>query len=110
MSVKISNNVISITRGDTLRTKVTIKKEDGSIYTPVDGDVVTFGLKKTINDENCIVEKIIPNNTMELHLAPEDTKSLEYGEYVYDVQLKFASGDIYTFITYTKFKITGEVV
>lgn len=110
MAVKISNNVISITRGDSLRTTITIFTDDGNEYTPEDGDVVTFGLKKTINDEECLIEKVIPHDTMELYLSADETKALEYGEYLYDVQIKFAIGDVYTFITYTKFKVTGEVV
>lgn len=108
--IKIKKNVISLTRGDTLRTIVEINLEDGSPYIPDLGDVITFGLKYTINDTECIFEKNIPIDTMELHIAPEDTKELPYGSYVYDVQIQFAGGDIYTFIPYTKFNITGEVV
>lgn len=108
--VSIKKNIISLTRGDTLRTKVIIKLSDGTVYEPVNGDIITFGLKTTINDTECIIEKNIPIDTMELHLAPEDTKELPYGAYVYDIQIQFNDGDIYTFIPYTKFNITGEVV
>lgn len=110
MSVKIKDNVITLTRGDSLIVGVRIKFKNCKHYTPVEGDVVTFGLKKNIKDEECLFTKDIPIDTMILHLDPEDTAGLEYGDYVYDIQIKFANGDVNTFITYTKFKITGEVV
>jgi hypothetical protein len=46
---------------------------------------------------------------MLLVIYPEDTKELEFGSYVYDIQLTKANGDIDTFITASKFKITAEV-
>jgi hypothetical protein len=46
---------------------------------------------------------------MILHLEPDDTKGLGFGEYVYDVELTFANGDVDTFINNARFSLVPEV-
>lgn len=109
MSFKVKNNIITLTRGDTFKAHLTISNPDGTEYTPVEGDVVRFALKENIEDEQCLIVKNIPIDTMTLILEPQDTKDLEFGSYVYDVQLTKANGEVDTFITASKFRITVEV-
>lgn len=109
MSFMVARNVITLTRGDTMRLDVSISDRNGNAYTPVEGDTITFGLSKSIDDEPLLLVDI-PYDTMVLHIKPEDTKSLDYGTYYYDMQIQLANGDVYTFITYSEFKLTGEVV
>ncbi len=109
MSFKVRKNTIYLTRGDTFKAQVTISNPDGSIYTPVEGDSIRFALKETIEDEECLILRDIPIDTMLLVIYPEDTKPLEFGNYVYDIQLTKANGDIDTFITASKLKLTAEV-
>lgn len=103
--VKITNTFIEVTRGDSLRVKLNLNG-----YALQDGDVIKWGLKTTYSDATCVIEKVIPNDTLELYLTPSDTKSLDYGTYVWDCQITFANGDVNTFITKARFKITEEVV
>ena len=109
MSFKVRNNTIYLTRGDTFKAVVTITNPDGSIYTPIEGDSIRFALKENIDDENVLIFRDIPIDTMMLEIYPGDTKNLEFGSYVYDIQLTKANGDVDTFITASKFKITAEV-
>ena len=109
MSFRVRNNIIYLTRGDTFKAVVSITYPDGSVYTPKEGDKVRFALKETIDDEECLIWRDIPIDTMLLILYPEDTKELEFGNYVYDIQLTKANGDVDTFITASKLKITAEV-
>lgn len=109
MSFKVNKNTIYLTRGDTFKAQVTISNPDGSIYTPAEGDSIRFALKETIEDEECLILRDIPIDTMLLVINPEDTKSLGFGSYVYDIQLTKANGDVDTFITASKFKLTAEV-
>ena len=44
-----------------------------------------------------------------LHLEPNDTKTLDVGEYVYDIQLTTSDGDVDTFIAMAKLILTEEV-
>ena len=83
--VHIENNVITITRGDTLDTNVSIKTADGEDYIPAEGDVIRF--------------------------EAEDTKLLDArsAPYVYDIQINMANGTVDTFIDRGKFYVTDEV-
>lgn len=109
MSFKVKRNIIFLTRGDTFKATLTINNPDGSVYTPVEGDKIRFALKENVEDEECLILRDIPIDTMLLVLYPEDTKSLEFGSYVYDIQLTKANGDVDTFITASKLKLTAEV-
>ena len=109
MSFKVRKNTIFLTRGDTFKAQLTINYPDGSVYTPKEGDSIRFALKENIEDEECLILRDIPIDTMLLILYPEDTKELEFGNYVYDIQLTKANGDVDTFITASKLKLTAEV-
>lgn len=109
MSFKVKNTNIYLTRGDTFKAKITITNPDGTIYTPQEGDQIRFAMKEDVNDEECLIWRNIPIDTMILELVPGDTKELDYGTYVYDIQLTKANGDVDTFITASKLKLTYEV-
>ena len=116
MSVKITDNKITMTRGDTLRAAVSMTR-GGEPYTPVNGDAVRFAMKnkrmttggKEYYDTEPLILKPIPIDTMVLELEPEDTKEFGFGEYVYDIQITFADGTVDTFITTSPFILTPEV-
>ena len=109
MSFRVTGTTIYLTRGDTFRAVITISNPDGSIYTPQEGDKVRFAMKEGIESEELLVLRDVPIDTMELVLYPADTKDLEFGNYVYDIQLTKANGDVDTFITKSKLKLTEEV-
>ena len=109
MSFRVRNNTIYLTRGDTFKAVISITYPDGSVYTPKEGDQIRFALKENIEDEECLIWRDVPIDTMLLVIYPGDTKELEFGTYVYDIQLTKANGDVDTFITASKFKITAEV-
>ena len=110
MSYSISGTTITLTRGDTLRLKVDIVERDGiTPYRPVEGDKIRFAMKSNYNDPKPILVKDIFTDTLELVLEPEDTKALEFGKYVYDIQLTRADGQVDTFITKSTLKLTEEV-
>ena len=103
-----SDNNIELTRGDTLKVKVNISINNEP-YTPQENDEIRFAMKRNYTDKNPLILKGIPSGSMILHLEPQDTKHLVFGrEYVYDVQITFANGDVYTFIK-GRIKITPEV-
>lgn len=116
MSFTISGTDITMTRGDTLKVSVSLTK-DGETYTPVEGDVIRFAVKSPkmfcdkgeyVDDEPRILKEI-PYDTMTLVLDPADTKGMEFGTYVYDMEITFADGTVDTFITESKFRLKPEV-
>ena len=106
---EINGTTITLTRGDSFYCQITMKNEDGTAYTPQQGDAVRFALKKKYQDTEPLIEKAIPTDTLILYLEPEDTKSLAFGEYVYDIELTKANGDVDTFIYESQFNIAKEV-
>lgn len=53
--------------------------------------------------------KDIPIDTMMLTLEPQDTADLNFGKYVYDIQLTKANGKVDTFISKAILKLSEEV-
>ena len=110
MSYSVTGTKIKMTRGDTAVINVTAKyKASGDTYEPQPGDSVTFAVKKSANDSTPLLVKNIPIDTMQLWLNPEDTKTLRFGTYIYDIQLTYANGDVDTFIPNGQLEISTEV-
>lgn len=113
----ISGTSIKLTRGDSFYAEVSIKNSSGAAYVLQEGDKVRFYLKRNVMtpaqaeyaDKRPLISKIIPSDTLLLHLDPEDTKSLSFGEYVYDLELTYANGDVDTFINNAPFTLVAEV-
>ncbi len=109
MSVKIISNNITMTRGDTLKTKINIMDANGNEYIPVEGDYIRFAVKRKYTDTTCCIIKEIPIDTLVLHLTPEDTKQMPQPcECVYDIQITMNDGTVDTFLT-GKLTIMQEV-
>lgn len=105
----IKGTEIIMTRGDTFKATLTIQDSYGDIYVPQEGDVIRFAMKKRYSDKSVLISKIINNDTLELKLDPKDTKSLPFGNYVYDVELTYANGDVDTFIAGGNLYLKEEV-
>lgn len=112
----ITGTTIEMTRGDTLRVRVSIEMDDEP-YTPAEGDSVAFYLKHaklnssrtSYKDPAPVITKAVPIATMVLQLDPEDTKPLEFGEYAYDLEITFANGTVDTFINNATLTLLPEV-
>ena len=112
MSYTVKKTSITLTRGDTFKAQISITDKDGNPYEIQVGDSVRFAMKKhyTDPDSEVLINKQIPTDTLVLVLEPSDTKDLPFGDYVYDIQLTTASGDIDTFITKATLTLTEEVI
>lgn len=112
----ISGTTIKLTRGDTLSAEITVMNGE-EVYVPAQGDEINFYLKhnkmdsgKTqYIDQTPLITKGVPTGTMLLTLDPDDTKDLAFGDYVYDLEMTFANGDVDTFINNAKFTLIPEV-
>lgn len=104
---EVNGDSIKLTKGDTFIAKVDIFQNNEE-YIPATGDVVRFALKRLYSDDECLIYKVIPNDTLILKLDPQDTNTLEVSTYYYDIELTFANGDVDTFIS-GKLKLTNEV-
>ena len=108
MSCTIKKNVIKLTKGDSLTTKISITDSEGNVYEPDPADRIRFAIKKNYDDEIPIIIKDIPYDTLVLRLESADTKLLEPGDYHYDIEITMTDGSVDTFIE-NKFIVTNEV-
>lgn len=93
---------IYLTRGDTARLKLV-----GENYTFTNEDTVILTAKKTVNDTTYLFQDVMLDS--EIKIKQEDTASLDYGTYVYDIQVTFANGDVLTLYRPSDFVIGNEV-
>jgi len=117
MAYKIEGTKITTVRGDTFRVMVNITNNDGTPYTPAEGDSIRFALKSTkmnaakseYEDRVPLIRKTIPVDTLVLELEPNDTKSLGFGAYEYDIEITKEDGDVDTFIQASPFILAKEL-
>jgi len=107
---KIDGTTITITKGDSLEVELSLAMSDGTPYVPSELDEIRFALKERYSDEEPLIYKVIPHDTMRLALTSEDTKKLRAKKtpYVYDIQL--TAGDVVdTFIYNAEMYVLEEV-
>ena len=111
MAYWIKKNVIGLVRGDSMWVNISLFDPNGNEYLPDPNDKVRFALKKSPldPDEDILLKIDIDPTTMELHINPEDTKHLEFGEYSYDLEITLTNGFRDTFIGPCKFKLLEEI-
>lgn len=102
----IANNKISITRGDTGIFTLDIK--NGATAYDYTNDTVLFTVKRDTYTTDALIQKTVVYGE-NVTILPEDTAGLDYGEYVYDVQVTTAGGLVDTVITPSKFVVLPEV-
>lgn len=103
--LEINDNTIRFTRGDTVRLEITVSNPDGTVYKLKEGDLIEFTVKKNTDSKVEIIKK----SGTDIVIEPEETTGLEYGKYMYDVQVTFADGSIDTVILPSPFIILEEV-
>ena len=102
-------NNIQLTRGDTARFEIDIVNMiDNSAYTIADDDILRFSVKRSTNDKDFVIHKELQGQNI-VYINPDDTNSLSFGKYVYDVEVTTSNGDVYTVIPPSKFTLTPEV-
>lgn len=107
----IKKTNIELTRGDSAYITLDIRDGEGNplVLSPEDTvrcQVRTAAVTGALLFEGDIV---IEDDVVMWHISPEDTASLNVGEYVWDAQLELSSGDIFTFIPVSTFEVLGEV-
>lgn len=109
----IEDNRIYLTRGDTADISLTITQLDGSEYEVQEGDTLIFRMKKYATKESSevLIEKtaLVSEGEITFSLMPEDTLTLAFGEYRYEVELVTDADDHYTVIADMEFEVGKEL-
>ena len=97
MATFVNGTKIEMTRGDTPIFDISaIIEAVQTEYNPAAGDTIYFRLKKSAWDTPLLLQKTVTNG--QLQMTVDDTKSLEFGEYVYSLELVTAGGYHETFV------------
>ena len=103
----IKNNRIYITKGDTGTLQLSLESINNTVVRVEEGDNIKLTVKKLASDIEPLIQ-LTADETGQFTVSPEDTKQLNAGVYVYDVQLT-REGNIYTVIPQNYFEIKEEV-
>lgn len=87
--------------------ELSIKDDSGSDYQIQADDSIIFTVKKTTMDKTVILQKKALDG--EIKIKADETASLAYGRYIYDVELRKADGTVSTVITPSPFVLCEEV-
>lgn len=107
--VDIHNNHITLTRGDSFSCSLELVDANGESYAPASGDEIVFSVKRTAMDRKPRLKKIIPNDSLVLDIIPSDTMTWDFGNYIYDIKINYADGNIETIIADKTFTLGLEV-
>lgn len=99
--MRIRDNNISLTRGDSETIKVTFEN-----YEMKEGDKVLFTVRKTPTSP-ILFQREMKDGQIKINSS--DTANAKFGTYVYDVELQQAEGGIHTLVKPHKFDILEEV-
>lgn len=113
MSLVISQNDISMIRGDTASICVKMKTTAGALIPFVPGDGVYFTVKRSTADVDKVLQKHIVefiDGLVYINIGHDDTALLATGDYVYDVQInRVEDGSVTTIIPPSIFSLKREV-
>ena len=77
----------------------------------VSGDMIEFSVRKNIKKDR-LIHKVVTEFDEEgkafIEIEPEDTSSLDFGSYMYDIQLTRASGRVKHIISASPLILRGE--
>lgn len=80
-------------------------------YELTESDKIELTVRKTFKSPEVIrkMAQLMEDGTALVTIYPEDTADLDFGAYIYDVQVTFANGSVKTVVPPSTFFIGGEV-
>ena len=98
---RIEDSNLYLTRGDTAYLSINFNTER-------DIESLVLSVKKKVSDEEYVFQiTSIDNN--KFIFEPKHTKDLDYGVYLYDIQLTTTLGEVFTIVEKSKLYIKEEV-
>lgn len=101
----VKGTKLSMVRGDDESITVTCSESFAA------GDRITFTVRQSVEDPIAL-QKIVtefPAGEAVIGIRPEDTAGLDFGDYVYDIQLTRRDGTVTTIIEPARFRLKEEV-
>ena len=93
---EIKKGVIKITRGDAVSLRVNLRnRTTATEYTMQENDTLIMTVRKSAKSD---VLMQVRSSTEVLYISSNDSKKLTVGSCVYDIELKTASGEVFTVV------------
>lgn len=105
---------IQISKGDTVSLNVAVRVNDMP-YTLQTGDILILSIKSKLKDNindypNVVLEATNDGGTsVNFELNSENISNCDYGQFLYDIKIKYANGDKYALTLPTQFTIINTV-
>jgi len=110
--MEIRKNAMIMVKGDSESITVTCRDASGMGKPFITGDKVYFTVKRSLNETTIILQKVVDTFTdgvASILIYPNETKGMDAGTYVYDIQITFADGTVNTVVKPNMFILEGEV-
>ena len=107
MTVKESGGKVSIAMTRGYSESITVRCSEPF----EEGDTVYFTVRADA-ESDIVLQKVIedfPDGEAVIPLYPADTEELDFGDYVYDIQVTRANDTVTTLIVPSRFRLTEEV-
>lgn len=114
-SAVFERDELTVSKGTTFPIEVTVYNRDGSKYQLSSGEVLRFGVKKSVTDDECIITKDADasdrttSGSYSVTIEPSDTVSMAAGRYRYGLSL-ISGNDVFPIVEDSLFNLTSAVV
>lgn len=101
---------VELTKGDSAYITVALSDLQDHAVTPRETDIVRCQVRS--EQGTLLIDGVaeLTDDGLMWHITPEETKGIEPGEYVWDMQLELPdSGDVFTFIPQSMFELLAEI-
>ena len=102
---------IYITRGDSAYLAIKVTDKSGNSLNLTENDTINCQVRVDEEAEQVLFTAQLihrEDGSVIWWIRPENTRSLEVAEYVYDIQIELANGDVFTFVPLSKFILLPE--
>ena len=110
--LSVKRNNIFMTRGDTVSLKIDLVDATGDPYYLKEGDIGIFRMKKKVSDKVLLIEKELETDDegqLYLVLEPVDTEYLNFGIYLFEIELVTSEEEHYTVIADATLELGKEL-
>ncbi len=107
----INKTNIDLTRGDSAYITIEVTDAQGVPLELTSRDIIRVQVRYETDGGRVLFDGQIHRSDEGIlwHIRPEDTDGVEPMDYVWDAQVEFADGDIFTFIPVSRFRVLSEV-
>lgn len=101
---------IVLTRGDSAYLDIKIYDKNKNPIILGEEDIVKCTIRDPESPNHALfaAKFVYTEDAITWHIYPEDTQGAQIKDYVYDMEVEFSNGDVFTFIPLSKFTLLSD--